>query len=121
MFPLHEDPMTGETLRDLRKTMKLTQAELGEKIGMSTTWIGQMERGSAPIEKVTAMAVAAVWAAHTGPGVPSYVVGVMEAMGETKADMLVHIATHPEDAEWAAGHLARCQKVIDSCLALAAA
>lgn len=55
--------MDGRELRSIRKALKLTQAKLGDEIGMSLTAIGYMERGydgsRKPylIEKRTALAV----------------------------------------------------------------
>lgn len=49
--------MQADELKAARKLMGLTQAELAEAIGMTATSIGLMERGAAPIEKRTAMAV----------------------------------------------------------------
>lgn len=49
--------MTGEQLQALRKAAKMSQAELAEAIGMARETIGQMERGQAPIERRTALAV----------------------------------------------------------------
>lgn len=49
--------MTGEGLREARKAAGLSQAELAEKIGMSRETVGQMERGQAPIEVRTELAI----------------------------------------------------------------
>lgn len=49
--------MQADELKTARKALGLTQAELGEAIGMTGTSIGLMERGAAPIEKRTALAV----------------------------------------------------------------
>lgn len=49
--------MQGEDLKALRKGAGMTQAELAEAIGMTGTSIGLMERGAAPIEKRTELAV----------------------------------------------------------------
>lgn len=49
--------MDAEELRSLRKRAGMSQAELAEHIGMARETISQMERGSAPIEKRTALAI----------------------------------------------------------------
>jgi transcriptional regulator with XRE-family HTH domain len=36
----------GDRLKEIRKTLKLTQAEFGEKMGLKPTAIGQMESGA---------------------------------------------------------------------------
>lgn len=52
--------MQPSDLRALRKSAKMTQAELGEAIGLTQGYIGEMERGEKPIEKRTAIAVLCV-------------------------------------------------------------
>lgn len=52
--------MQPEELKILRKSAGYTQGELGDAIGLSRVTIGLMERGDAPIEKRTAIAVRAV-------------------------------------------------------------
>lgn len=49
--------MQGDELKAARKAMNLTQSELAEAIGMTATSVGLMERGAAPIEKRTALAI----------------------------------------------------------------
>jgi len=49
--------MQPEELKALRKSVGWSQAEMAEAIGMSRVLIGQMERGQAPIEKRTGLAV----------------------------------------------------------------
>jgi len=49
--------MKVEELKTIRKSLKLTQAALGESINLSRVTIGQMERGQAKIEKRTELAV----------------------------------------------------------------
>jgi DNA-binding XRE family transcriptional regulator len=49
--------MQGEEMKALRKAARMTQGELGLVIGMSGTSIGLMERGAAPIERRTEMAM----------------------------------------------------------------
>jgi transcriptional regulator with XRE-family HTH domain len=56
--------MTGERLQALRKAAKMSQAELADAIGMSRETIGQMERGQAPIERRTELAVLHVCEDH---------------------------------------------------------
>ena len=41
--------MTGAELRERRKSLGLSQADLGARLGLSRDYIGQMERGTAPI------------------------------------------------------------------------
>jgi DNA-binding XRE family transcriptional regulator len=49
--------MQPEELRTLRRQIGASQAELGDAIGLSRVTIGLMERGDAPIEKRTELAV----------------------------------------------------------------
>ncbi|RYF17853.1 MAG: helix-turn-helix domain-containing protein [Oxalobacteraceae bacterium] len=49
--------MQGEEMKALRTRAGLSQAGLGEAIGMARETIGAMERGAAPIEKRTELAV----------------------------------------------------------------
>ena len=49
--------MQPEGLKALRMQAGLSQAELAELIGMSRVKVGLMERGEAPIEKRTELAV----------------------------------------------------------------
>ena len=49
--------MQPEGLKALRMEAGLSQAELAEAIGMSRVTVGLMERGEAPIEKRTELAV----------------------------------------------------------------
>lgn len=49
--------VTAGDLKSLRKRAGFTQAELAKAIGMARESIGQMERGQAPIEKRTELAV----------------------------------------------------------------
>jgi DNA-binding XRE family transcriptional regulator len=49
--------MQPEELKALRMNAGLSQAELGELIGMSRVTVGLMERGEARIEKRTELAV----------------------------------------------------------------
>lgn len=48
--------MQPEELRSIRKGLGWTLARMAEEIGMSETYVGQMERGLKPIEKRTALA-----------------------------------------------------------------
>lgn len=57
--------MRADDLKIMRKAMGMSQAELGEAIGMSREAIGQMERGVAPIERRTGLAVTHVTQSHT--------------------------------------------------------
>ncbi|SCW77876.1 Helix-turn-helix [Sphingobium faniae] len=49
--------MQPDELKALRRDADMTQDQLAEAIGVSRVLIGQMERGQAPIEKRTALAV----------------------------------------------------------------
>ena len=49
--------MQPEELKAMRVEAGMSQAELGAAIGMSRVTIGLMERGEAPIEKRTELAV----------------------------------------------------------------
>lgn len=48
--------MRGEELRSLRKGLGWTLAKLAEQLGMSETYVGQMERDQKPIERRTELA-----------------------------------------------------------------
>lgn len=54
--------MQPEELKALRKATGLSQAQMGEEMGLSRVTIGLMERGEAPIEKRTELA--ARWIAY---------------------------------------------------------
>jgi transcriptional regulator with XRE-family HTH domain len=49
--------MQAEQLSALREAMKMTQGELAEALGLTSQFIGMMERGEKPIEKRTGLAV----------------------------------------------------------------
>ena len=49
--------MQPKEMKALRKAARMSQAELGDAIGMSRITVGLMERGDAPIEKRTELAV----------------------------------------------------------------
>lgn len=49
--------MQGSEMKELRRSVGLSQAGLAERIGMARETIGQMERDQAPIEMRTALAV----------------------------------------------------------------
>lgn len=52
--------MNGADMRDRRKALKLTQAELAERLGLHRNHVGLMERGDASIEPRTAAAMLAL-------------------------------------------------------------
>lgn len=52
--------MTGEELRAIRLALGLTQVEFAEKIGISRTYVGLMERGERLISRRTASAIVSV-------------------------------------------------------------
>ena len=54
---LAEAISTGEQLRAARTELGLTQAALAEKLALTGTFIGLMERGSNPIEPRTDLSV----------------------------------------------------------------
>lgn len=56
--------MQPDELKAMRKAADMTQGELGEAIGMSRESIGLMERGQAPIERRTELAVRFVHLMH---------------------------------------------------------
>lgn len=58
--------MDGPELRRRRKAMKLTQAELGDEIGLSRDFVGQMERDVAAISPRTAAMVGHLYEQITG-------------------------------------------------------
>ncbi len=49
--------MQGDELKAIRKAAGLTQAEMGELLGVSTTIVGQMERDAVDIPKRTELAI----------------------------------------------------------------
>lgn len=49
--------MTGSELRRNREAMGLTQRELADKLGMTSTSVARMERGEQKIMRVTTLAV----------------------------------------------------------------
>jgi transcriptional regulator with XRE-family HTH domain len=49
--------MDAAQLRETRRSLGLSQSELAERLGLSRDYIGQMERGVAPIKPRTAMAI----------------------------------------------------------------
>jgi transcriptional regulator with XRE-family HTH domain len=53
------DIMTGNEVRAIRSALGLTQAELAERIGISRTFVGLMERGQKLVSKRTAAAIRA--------------------------------------------------------------
>lgn len=48
--------MQGEQLKAIRKGLGWTLAKMAEELGMSETYVGQMERGQKPIERRTELA-----------------------------------------------------------------
>ena len=52
-----QSPISPEQFRSIRKNLGLTQADLAEQLGLSTTWIGRMESGTAEIERRTELAL----------------------------------------------------------------
>ena len=49
--------MTRQELRRVRKAMKLTQSQLAQRLGLTSTSVARMERGEQKIMPVTALAV----------------------------------------------------------------
>ena len=49
--------MQGGELKEIRKGLGWTQGRMAEALGMTTTFIGLMERGDKAIEKRTELAV----------------------------------------------------------------
>ncbi len=49
--------MTGKELRRARLRLKLTQAQLGEALGLHENTIARIERGELPVVKQTELAV----------------------------------------------------------------
>lgn len=49
--------MSGSDLRQLRELLKLTQAELAERLGMHANTVARMERGELPVSTRTAAAL----------------------------------------------------------------
>jgi transcriptional regulator with XRE-family HTH domain len=49
--------MTGRELRRIREAMGLTQRQLAERLGMTSTSVARMERGEQKIMQVTTLAV----------------------------------------------------------------
>ena len=51
------DTMTGRELKRLRKTLKMTQRELGEALDLNKNTVARAERDEIPIPRVTELAV----------------------------------------------------------------
>ena len=73
------ESMSPGEFKSLRTDASMSQADLAQAIGMSRETVGQMERGTAPIERRTALAVRYV---TQGPGRPK----------RTAADILHDVA-----------------------------
>jgi DNA-binding transcriptional regulator YiaG len=56
--------MHGEELKAIRKQLGMNQVEFGEALGLTSKFIGMMERGVAVIEKRTGLA--ALYLQHIG-------------------------------------------------------
>jgi transcriptional regulator with XRE-family HTH domain len=48
--------MEGYKLRAIRKALRMTQVEFAEAMGVTSTFVGMMERGDKPIERRTELA-----------------------------------------------------------------
>jgi DNA-binding XRE family transcriptional regulator len=48
--------MQGKDLKEVRRHLAMTQEEFGKALGLTSTFIGMMERGEKPIEDRTALA-----------------------------------------------------------------
>lgn len=62
----------GGRIRELRKALKLTQAEVAEKAGIDSSFYGQIERGANIPSLKTFLAIAAALRAEPGELLPSY-------------------------------------------------
>lgn len=49
--------MQGSELKELRKAMGMTQSALADALGLTSVFVGMMERDERPIERRTALAV----------------------------------------------------------------
>jgi transcriptional regulator with XRE-family HTH domain len=49
--------MQGDELRAMRKALGMTQAAMGDALGVSGVYVGMMERGEYAIERRTELAV----------------------------------------------------------------
>jgi transcriptional regulator with XRE-family HTH domain len=49
--------MTGKDIRRIRKAMGLTQSQLADRLGITSTSVARMERGEQKIMRVTTLAV----------------------------------------------------------------
>lgn len=65
---MDESALTGDDVRRERKSLGLTQAELGEIIGYSERHISIIECGKSPVPKHFALALA--WIISNGPEFP---------------------------------------------------
>lgn len=52
--------MDGAEIRARRKSLKMSQAEFGQALGLTGDFVGRLERGTAPIEPRTAAAIRAM-------------------------------------------------------------
>lgn len=49
--------MDGTILKELRKSIKMTQAELGQALDLTPSYIGEMERGAKVIDRRTELSI----------------------------------------------------------------
>lgn len=49
--------MTGADIKNARKRLRMTQAELGQAIGMDKNSIARMERGERPVMLTTELSI----------------------------------------------------------------
>ena len=59
-----EGLLTVADARGIRKALGLTLKQMGVKLGLSEKWVGLMERGEAPIERRTGLAMLYLKAQH---------------------------------------------------------
>lgn len=60
--------MQGDLLRDFRKGLRMTQVDMGKVLGLTSVYVGMMERGDKPVDKRTEIVVRSLVAfrnAHT--------------------------------------------------------
>lgn len=64
--------MTGTEYRQIRKAMRLTQAQLAKELGVSQITISDRERGRTPIKLEMILALELVSLDYPDPDRPSY-------------------------------------------------
>lgn len=92
-------PMQGQELKERRKLAGLSQQELAAEIDMARETVGKMERGEAPIEKRTELAILYL-TQNRGPRPPSLAMIIEEVEGLLTAAQFVPSGTEADFHQW---------------------